>query len=512
MLEILTRGFRDVREYLQGVRTLTEENLGEALQMIRVSLLEADVEFQVTRSFLEHVKEQALGEIVQVSVKHRDRKLKISPGDHFIGLCQKELARLMGPEDASLSLQTKPVSSIMMVGLQGSGKTTTAAKLARYLTKKGKSPMLVAADIYRPAAVEQLKKLGSDLGVPVFSDEGSGMTPPEICQQAMAEALLRGCDVAIFDTAGRLTVDEPLMEELRLIQELTSPENVLLVCDAMIGQDSVNIGKAFNERIRLTGFILTKLDGDARGGAAISIKEATGVPIKFVGMGEAMDRLEEFRPEGLASRILGFGDVVGLVKDFEEVLDEKKAEEDALRMLRGEFSLSDFLGQIRAIKKMGPLQDLVEKIPFFSSGLPESAQIDDRELIRIESIINSMTPAERKSPDIIDASRITRIAKGSGRDEASVKDLLFKFRDMRDFMFAMGGGKVRKSLWKRMQGMRKMFGGMFDGGPGASDQGLGNPFGLPEAKKGRIVSKKALEKKRKKAKQAKQDRKKTKKK
>ncbi len=513
MLEILTRGFRDVREYLQGVRTLSEDNLAEALQMIRVSLLEADVEFQVTRSFLERVKEQALGEIVQVSVKHKDRKLKVSPGDHFISLCHNELARLMGPEDSSLSLRAKPVSTVMMVGLQGSGKTTTAAKLARYLSKKGKSPMLVAADVYRPAAVEQLKKLGSDLGIPVFSDN-SGATPPEICHHAVKEAPLRGCDVAIFDTAGRLTVDEPLMEELRRIQELTSPENVLLVCDAMIGQDSVNIGKAFNERIQLTGFILTKLDGDARGGAAISIKEATGVPIKFVGMGEAMDRLEEFRPDGLASRILGFGDVVGLVKDFEEVLDEKKAEEDALRMLRGDFSLNDFLGQIRAIKKMGPLQDLVEKLPFFSGGLPDSAQVDDRELVRIESIINSMTPSERKNPDMIDSSRMRRIAKGSGREEVAVKDLLLKFRDMRDFMFAMGGGKVRKSLWKRMQGMRKMFGGMFNGPPGAQDQGIGpaNPFGLPEAKKGRVVSKKALEKRRNKAKQAKQDRKKTKKK
>jgi signal recognition particle subunit SRP54 len=513
VLEILTRGFRDVRDYLQGMRTLTEENLAEALQMIRVSLLEADVEFQVTRSFLERVKEQALGEIVQVSVKFKERKLKVSPGDHFISLCQKELARLMGSGDTSLNFRSRPVSSVMMVGLQGSGKTTTAAKLARFLVKKGKKPMLVAADVYRPAAVQQLKKLGSDLGVPVFSDGGTD--PPSICQAAVQEAAATGCDVTIFDTAGRLTVDEPLMEELQRIKELTSPDNVLLICDAMIGQDSVNIGRAFNERIPLTGFILTKMDGDARGGAAISIKEATGVPIKFVGMGEALDRLEEFRPEGLASRILGFGDVVGLVKDFEEVVDEKKAEEDALRMLKGEFTLNDFLGQIRAIKKMGPLQDVVEKLPFFPGGLPDGAQVDDKELVRIESMIHSMTPAERHDPDLIDGSRMRRIAKGSGRDEAGVRDLLSKFKDMRDVMAAMGGAKVRKSLWKRIKGIKKMFGGAMEGRgfPGAEDAGYGpsNPFGLPEVKKGKMVSKKTLEKQRKKNKQAKQDRKKAKK-
>jgi len=488
------------------MRTLTEENLGEALKMIRVSLLEADVEFQVTRSFLERVKEQALGDIVQVSVKFRDRKIKVSPGDHFIKLCHEELVRLMGPEDPSLLLKSKPVSSIMMVGLQGSGKTTTAAKLARFLEKQGRKPMLVAADVYRPAAVDQLRKLGADLGVPVFSDGGAD--PPEICRQSVQAAAVTGCDVAIFDTAGRLTIDDLLMQELFRIQELTEPENVLLVCDAMIGQESVNIAQAFNERIRLTGFILTKLDGDARGGAAISIKEATGVPIKFVGMGEGLDRLEEFRPDGLASRILGFGDVVGLVKDFEEVVDEKKAEEDAMRMLRGDFGLGDFLNQIRAIKKMGPLQDIVEKLPFFSNGLPPSAKVDDYELVRIESIINSMTPVERKKPDTIDESRILRIAKGSGRKESEVKDLLVKFKDMRDLMVAMGGGKIR-GRWKGLKNLRKMFGGGF--GMPEPVAGPDNPFGLPEVKKGKVTSKKALEKQRKKSKQARQARKKAKK-
>lgn len=510
MLEVLTRGFRDARQFLQGMRTLTEENLGEALKMIRVSLLEADVEFQIARSFLDRVKEQALGEIVQVSVKHKDRKLRVSPGDHFIKLCHEELVSLMGPEDPSLTISAKKISTVMMVGLQGSGKTTTAAKLAKFLMKKGNRPLLVAADIYRPAAVDQLQTLGRDLNVPVYAN--GGMSPPDICFKALTEAQTLGCNVAIFDTAGRLTVDEALMEELRRIEELTSPDNVLLVCDAMIGQESVNIAKAFNERISLTGFILTKLDGDARGGAAISIKEATGVPIKFIGMGEGMDRLEEFRPDGLASRILGFGDVVGLVKDFEEVVDEKKAEEDALRMLSGDFSFNDFLGQIKSIKKMGPLQDVMEKLPFFSGGMPNSVKVDDYELVRIESMINSMTPKERDRPDIISDGRIRRIAQGSGREENEVKDLLSRFKDMRDLMAAMGGGKLR-GRWKRMKGIKKMLGQGLFGGMGDQEAGVSadNPYGLPELKKGKPISKKALEKQRKKAKQARQARKKAKK-
>lgn len=510
MLEILTQGFRDARQYLQGMRTLTEENLGEALKIVRVSLLEADVEFQVTRSFLDRVKEQALGEIVRIKVKHKDRRLSVSPGDHFIKLCHDELVRLMGPADPTLNLRSKPLSSIMMVGLQGSGKTTTAAKLARFLMKSGRKPMLVAADVYRPAAVDQLVKLGATLEIPVFTDGGD--SPPDICARAREEGPKLGCDVAIFDTAGRLTIDEPLMEELRQIEEFVSPDNVLLVCDAMIGQESVNVAKSFHERIKLTGFILTKLDGDARGGAAISIKEATGVPIKFVGMGEALDRLEEFRPEGLASRILGFGDVVGLVKDFEEVVDEKRAEEDAMRMLQGDFSLDDFLKQVRTIKKMGPLQDIVEKLPFFPGGLPAQAQVDDYELVRTESIINSMTRKERRRPDLIDESRIARIASGSGRKPGEVKELLGKFKAMRNLMSAMGGGKLR-GPWKRLKGLKKMFGegfGSLAGGPEAAT-GPANPFGLPEVKSGKMVSKKSLEKKRKKSKEARQARKKAKK-
>ncbi len=511
MLEILSRGFRDARQYLQGMRTLNEENVAEALKIVRMSLLEADVEFNVTRSFIEKVKEQAVGELVQVKVKHKDKKLKITPGDHFISLCQDELVRLMGPADVSLSFRSKPVSCIMLVGLQGSGKTTTAAKIAKYLMKSGKRPMLVAADVYRPAAVEQLKKLGRDLNIPVHSNGDS--SPPEICKTAMSKAQDIGCDVAIFDTAGRLTVDANLMAELHRIEDLTAPDNVLLVCDAMIGQESVNVAKAFNESIKLTGFILTKLDGDARGGAAISIKESTGLPIKFLGMGEGLDRIEEFRPEGLASRILGLGDVVGLVKDFEEVVDEKKAEEDAVRMLQGHFTFNDFLSQIRTIKKMGPLKDVVEKLPFFQGGMPAQANFDDYELVKIESMINSMTPGEREAPDLLNDSRISRISKGSGRKETEVRDLLTKFKDMRDLMSAMGGGKLR-GRWKRMKGLKRMFSGGLGnlmGGDSPAAPTPDNPFGLPEVKQAKQVSRKNLEKQRKKNKEARKARKKSRK-
>ncbi|MFH0825392.1 MAG: signal recognition particle protein [Pseudomonadota bacterium] len=506
VLEILTRGFRDARDYLKGIRTLNEDNIAEALKLVRVSLLEADVEFQIARTFIERVKEKALGEMVLTRVKYKEKQLAISPGDHFTKLCNDELVRLMGQADPSLSLSTKPVSTIMMVGLQGSGKTTTAAKLARYLVKQGKRPMLVAADIYRPAAIDQLRKLGESLEIPVYSDAGA--TPPVICRKALQAANEENCDVALFDTAGRHAVDENLMEELRQIEDQTHPDNVLLVCDAMIGQESVHIARAFNERIRLTGFILTKLDGDARGGAALSIKEATGVPIKFVGMGESLDRLEEFRPDGLASRILGFGDVVGLVQDFQEVVDEKAAEEDAVRMLQGQYNLSDFLGQIRTIKRMGPLQDVMEKLPFFSS-LPQGMQVDEYELVRIESMINSMTPAERKTPSIINDGRIKRIAAGSGRQEPEVHDLLVKFKNMRDLLAVMGGGKAR-GRWKKLKGFTKMFGdgiAALTGGAGPNSEQY-NPYGMPEVAGSKGLSKKELEKRRKKGKEAKKARKK----
>jgi signal recognition particle subunit SRP54 len=397
---------------------------------------------------------------VQLRAKAGDRALQATPEQHFIKICQDELISLMGPVETDITWAKKGPTSIMMVGLQGSGKTTTVGKLARYFEKQKHRPLLVAADVYRPAAVEQLKILGEKLGMPVFSIEGG--SPPDICEKALRHAYETNRDLVIFDTAGRLSIDEPLMAELDQIKQRTKPQETFFVIDAMIGQDAVNVAKTFNDRVGVTGVILTKLDGDARGGAALSIKEVTGKPIKFLGMGESLDKLEEFRPEGLASRILGMGDIVGLMKDFEQVVDAEKAETDAVRMLQGKFDMQDFLEQIRVIQKMGSLKDLFEKMPFFGGGLPEGINLDDKELTKIEAMISSMTAQERARPEVFvttswetitsqkgatthrrkaadyDERRVRRIAKGSGRKEQEVKELLNKFALMRQMMGAMG--------------------------------------------------------------------------
>jgi signal recognition particle subunit SRP54 len=482
MLETLSRGFKNAKARLTGVTELTEDNIEEALRDVRMSLLEADVEFKVTKTFLERVKEEAVGTSVKLRAKAGDRALSATPEQHFIRICQEKLVELMGPVDTTIDWAKKGPTSIMMVGLQGSGKTTTVGKLARWLEKNKHRPMLVAADIYRPAAVEQLRILGEKLSMPVFHLDGK--SPPEICEAAVKRAYETNRDVVIFDTAGRLAIDEPLMQELDDIKKRTNPNEVFFVIDSMIGQDAVNTAKTFNDRVGVTGVILTKLDGDARGGAALSIKEVTGKPIKFLGMGEAMDKLEEFRPEGLAGRILGMGDIVGLMKDFEEVVDAEKAEEDAVRMLKGKFDMQDFLDQIRLIQKMGSLKDLFEKMPFFSGGLPEGINLDDKELVKIESLISSMTLQERKHPEVFvvtswetitsggqqmrrrraadyDEKRVKRVAKGAGRKEQEVKELLNKFAMMRQMMVQMGAstglmGKIPG--FKQLAQMKKMAG------------------------------------------------------
>ena len=455
MFEILSKGFRTARQKLQGFEEITEENINSALRDIRISLLEADVEYNLVKQFIERVKKKAIGEIVQTRVTYKGKKFKVTPAQHFIAICQKELEAMMGPADPSLikAPRGKP-TSVMMIGLQGSGKTTTAAKLARYLKKKGHRPLLVAADIYRPAAIEQLKILGEKIEVPVFTAP-EGTDPVQICESAKREAEERKYDFVIIDTAGRLAIDEPLMQELERIKARIKPENILLVVDAMMGQDAVNTAKAFHERLKISGVILTKLDGDARGGAALSIKAVTGAPIKYLGVGERLENLEEFRPDGLASRILGFGDIVGLVKDFEEVIDEKKAEEDAMRMLKGEFTFYDFLEQIKMIKSIGSLQDLVEKLPFFPDGLPEGMQVDDKELVKIEAMINSMTHKERLDPSLFEKepSRYRRVAKGSGRSEAEVRELVKKFMWMKNLMSGIGR---QASLLARIPGFKQL--------------------------------------------------------
>ena len=454
MFDTLSRGFRNARLKLQGKTELSEEAVADALRDVRTSLIEADVSLDVTKDFLERVKQRSLGQVVTLKVKNQP--FQATPADHFIKACYDELEAMMGPADSSLDLDGKP-ALIMMVGLQGSGKTTTAGKLARRLVSQGRKPMLVAADVYRPAAVDQLVTLGRKLSVPVFSIKG--MSPVQLCTTAVTQARNVGRDVVIFDTAGRLALDETLMAELDQIKEKTQPKNILFVCDSMIGQDAVRTAAEFDRRLAFTGFVLTKLDGDARGGAAVSIKAVTGKPVKFLGMGEGLDKLEEFRPAGLASRILGFGDVVGLMSDFEKVVDKEKAEADAEKMLRGQFTYDDFQSQLKMIKSMGSLKDVMGKLPFMDEVMAQvpSGALDDYELVKVEAVIQSMTTQERRRPDLLDESRFARLARGSGRPIQEVRDLHTRFNMTRAMMKEVGsmtgmmsGNLNPKALQQRM--------------------------------------------------------------
>jgi signal recognition particle subunit SRP54 len=539
MFDTLTRGFRNARQKFTGMGEFTESNISEPLRDIRMALLEADVDFKVTKNYLAAVKEKLLGQEVRLKLKGKRGVASISIEEQFTKSCYDVLVDLMGPVDSSLQFPKTGMASIMMVGLQGSGKTTTAAKLAKYIEKKyNRKPCLVAADVYRPAAIEQLKVLGNSLGYPVYSDDSKD--PPGICERAVAFAKSKGRDLLIFDTAGRLAIDEVLMEELVQIKKRVSPDNIFLVIDAMIGQDAVKTASAFDKILEISGSILTKLDGDARGGSALSVKEVTGKPVKFLGVGETLDKLEEFRPEGMASRILGMGDVVGLVQDFEEVVDADKAEKDAEKMLQGKFDMADFLEQIKMIQKMGSLKDLMEKLPFFPNGLPDEVNIDDNELVKIESIINSMTTQERKAPDLLftvpekyknapkwrkkkgvpmeyDTGRVKRIANGSGRKFNEVTDLLSRFLTMKQVMGQMGqskGGLLSKipgfkqlSQMKQMKNMNVddlmgMSGGMGEN-PMENPMGnpMENPMGRPPASKSRFSKTSASKSKTKKKKQ-----------
>jgi len=455
MFETLTKGFRNARNRLAGVTKLTEENIDQALRDVRLSLLEADVEFGVTKDFLSRVKDKAVGEVVQTKATSKGRKLKVGAAEQFVKICQDELESMMSFEGEAVDFAKKPKpTGIMMVGLQGSGKTTTAAKLAKLLeAERSRKPLLVAADIARPGAIEQLEVLGEQIDVPVFSIPGG--IPVEICKRGLAEAKRLKCDTVIYDTAGRLAIDEPLMEELSEIRGSVEPQNVFLVVDAMIGQDSVKTAKSFHERLGLSGVVLTKLDGDARGGAAISIKNVTGTAVKFVGTGEDLDRLEEFRADGMASRILGMGDVVGLMKDFEEVVDEKKAEQDAKRMLRGEFSLDDFLEQLQMLQSMGPLQDMLDKVPFFADSVPDGFQVDEREIGQIKAIVSSMTRQERARAELFQQqpNRVVRVAKGSGTTERQVAEILQRFEFMKQMMGSIGS---QAGLLSKVPGMKQL--------------------------------------------------------
>ena len=498
VLETLTQGFKSAVDQLRGVRELSADNTAAALRAVRSSLLEADVDFAVVKDFLARIEARALGE--RVETRTRDaagRSIRVSPGQHFIAICEQELVELMGPVDPSLA-RSAGVLSVLLVGLQGVGKTSIAAKLARHLQKQKLRPLLVAADVYRPAAAEQLRTLGASIEIPVHSGE-AGMSPPEICLAAAERAGREGFDALVYDTAGRLAIDDELMRELEEISAAVSPANILLVCDALMGRDSVNVAKDFCARLALDGVVLTKLDGDARGGAALALKAVTGVPIKFIGTGERLDSLEEFRPEGLASRILGMGDLVGLVKDFEEVIDEQHAQADAERMLRGQFTLDDLLSQLKTIQQMGPLREVFAKLPMFGS---MSDQIDESETVKIEAMIRSMTPTERAQPDLIDKSRGQRIANGSGRRQKEVHDLVQRFGQMRELMSSLGTGS---GLLSKIPGMGRLAGAGLGGlDPAALMAGAGQPPPRAATLRARDID--ARRKKRRK--QARKDRKK----
>jgi signal recognition particle subunit SRP54 len=486
MFDAIAKGFRQAKNRLAGLTELTEQNIDSALREVRLSLLEADVELGVVKAFLARVKEKALGEVVRIRAKKDGEAVKVSAGDQFTKICHDELVAFMTAEGDALTFASKGPTGIMMVGLQGSGKTTTCAKLARYLQKDGKKPLLVAADMQRPAAVEQLQVLGKSIDVPVFNVPGA--SPVEICAQAKDEARKLGCDVIVYDTAGRLAIDEKLMQELADVKTRAVPENILLVVDAMIGQDAVKVSKGFHDRLGLTGVVLTKLDGDARGGAALSVKEVTGAPVRFAGIGEGTDKFEEFRPEGMASRVLGMGDVVGLMKDFQEVIDEEKAAEEAMKMLQGDFTLDDFLSQVRMIQKMGSLKDIVGKIPGMDQ-LPADVNLDDRELVKIEAMISSFTKFEKSDPYALirEPSRVARISKGSGTPEPAVNELVQRFLFMKQMMSNMGGMGGLGGLLGNVPGMKQLnamrnlkkaaAGGGFPGIPGFP--GMGGLPGMP---------------------------------
>ena len=455
MFEALTKGFREAQNRLAGLTELDEKNIKPALREVRLSLLEADVELGVVKRFLARVEEKAIGQTLRYRVKHEGEKRRVTASDLFVKICHDELLQMMGPEpEEPVAFAASGRTGVMVVGLQGSGKTTTVAKMGRWFERQGRKPLLVAADMQRPAAVEQLQILGEQIGLPVFNLPGE--SPVDICAAADAEAKKLGRDVIIYDTAGRLAIDEPLMEELRAIQGKVSPQNVFLVIDSMIGQDAVQTSKAFNDRLGLTGVVLTKLDGDARGGAALSVREVTGAPIVFAGIGETVDKLDLFRSEGMASRILGMGDVVGLMQDFEEAVDKKQAEEDAMRIMSGQFTLDDFLNQVRTIQKMGSLKDLVEKMPGIGGMLPPGMDLDDKELVRIEAMIQSMTKAEKRDPNALirEPSRVTRIANGSGQPEQGVSELVQKFLFMQQMMQNMGGMTGLGGMLGKLPGMQ----------------------------------------------------------
>ncbi|MEX0797263.1 MAG: signal recognition particle protein [Acidimicrobiia bacterium] len=441
MFDSLTQRFETTFSALRGKGRLSEKDIDSALRDVRLALLEADVNVAVVRAFLGRVKERAMGEDVRKS---------LTPGQQVIKIVNEELVTTLGSEQAEL-VKTAPPLTILMVGLQGSGKTTTAGKLALHLKNKGRKPLLVAADLQRPAAIDQLETLAGRVGVPIFVDRKG--KPAKLVKAAMKEAAKTGRDVVIIDTAGRLQIDDNLMSELRDVSKAADPDEVLLVVDAMTGQDAVNVASGFQEKIGLTGIVLSKLDGDARGGAAISVREVTGAPVKFAGVGEGLGDLEPFYPDRMASRILGMGDVLSLIEKAETTFDQKEAEKVARKMEKGDFNLDDFLDQFQQMKRMGPLKDILAMLPG-SGSLLRDVDVDDRDIRRVEAIIQSMTPEERRNPKIIGGSRKRRIASGSGMKPQDVNRVLKQFTEAKKMMKMLAGGRGVPNLEALMSGQR----------------------------------------------------------
>ncbi|GED18742.1 MULTISPECIES: signal recognition particle protein [Kurthia] len=447
--EGLAERLQSTIQKIKGKGKINEQDVKEMMREVRFALIEADVNLKVVKQFVKTVSERAIGQDVMKS---------LTPGQQVIKIVQDELTNLMGGEQSLVKFATKPPTVIMMVGLQGAGKTTTTGKLANLLRKKyNKKPLLVAADIYRPAAVKQLETLGKQLGIPVFQ-KGTEVSPVDIAKEALEHAKEEHLDVVIIDTAGRLHIDENLMQELKDIRALKEPDEIFLVVDAMTGQDAVNVANSFNEAVGITGVVLTKLDGDTRGGAALSIRTVTEKPIKFVGMGEKMDALETFHPERMASRILGMGDVLSLIEKAQAQVDEDKAKELEEKFKTQTFTFDDFLEQMAQVKKMGPLEDILKMIPGVNKmkGL-DNINFDDKQIDHIEAIIQSMTIAEKTNPEIINASRKKRIAKGSGCTVQEVNRLIKQFDEMKKMMKQMTGMSTKNKKKFKLPGMDSLF-------------------------------------------------------
>lgn len=441
VFEGLAEKLQDTFRKLRGKGKLTEADVSAAMREVRLALLEADVNFKVVKDFVARVRERAIGQEVMQS---------LTPGQHVVKIVYEEMTNLMGGAQSRLNTSPKPPTIVMLVGLQGSGKTTTCGKLANLMRKQGRRPLLVAADIYRPAAIKQLQVLGAQLDIPVFTL--GQVNPVDIAQGALEYAFSHGRDLVIIDTAGRLHINQELMDELKAVKSAVNPHEILLVVDSMTGQDAVNVAKSFHEQLGLDGVVLTKLDGDTRGGAALSVKAVTGCPIKFAGVGEKLDALEPFFPDRMASRILGMGDVLSLIEKAQSNLDAEKARELEKKIRKQEFTLEDFLEQLSQVKSMGPLDQILGMIPGMG-GAKElkkmQQEFDPKEISRVEAIINSMTPAERRRPEIINGSRRKRIALGSGTRVQDVNRLLKQFEEIRRMMKQLteaGFGKKKKGL------------------------------------------------------------------